>query len=280
VWRTSLSLLIAFTAWGADKYQASEPHMGTLVSITLYADSREQAQQGFVASFARIGELDATLSDYKPESALSRFCSLNALRDDLRADLAHAQRVARETDGAFDITAGPLTHLWRRARSEKRLPSESELRDARERSGYKRLQSFRCSVEGMQLDAGGIAKGYAGDQAIEALRRAGIRSALVAVSGDVVMSDPPPGQTGWRVKVQGEVHSLANAAVSTSGDEFQFVEIDGVKYSHIVDPRTGLPLRDSVPVSVIARTGIEADSLATAYAVQGKRGIVDVRASQ
>ena len=279
MWRTSLSLLFAFIALGAEKYQASEPHMGTLVSITLYADSREQAQQGLVAAFARIAELDAILSDYKAESELSRFCSLESLSGDLLTVVAHAQRVAGETDGAFDITAGALTHLWRRVRPEKRLPTEAELREARERSGYGRLQGLRCSVTGMQLDAGGIAKGYAGDQAIEALRRAGIRSALVAVSGDVVMSDPPPGQTGWRVKVQGEVRSLANAAVSTSGDEFQFVEIDGVRYSHIVDPRTGVPLRDSVPVSVIARRGIEADALATAYAVQGKRGITDVRPS-
>lgn len=255
--------------------------MGTVVAVTLYADSAEQAQRGFVAAFSRIAQLDRTLSDYRADSELSRACSLTSPPSaDLRLVLAHAQEVARRTEGAFDITAGPLTHLWRRARSEKRLPTSAELHDALQQTGYRKLQvsrELRCTVPGMQLDAGGIAKGYAADEALRALRKIGIRSALVAVSGDVAMSDPPPGQTGWRVRIQDAIRTLANAAVSTSGDEFQFVEIDGVRYSHILDPRTGMALRDSHPVSVIASTGIEADALATAFAVQGRQGIIDTR---
>ena len=124
----------------------------------------------------------------------------------------------------------------------------------------------------MQLDAGGIAKGYAADEALVALRHTGIRSALVAVSGDLAMSDPPVHQEGWRVRVQNETMYLANAAVSTSGDEFQFAEIDGIRYSHILDPRSGAPLRGAAAVSVIAGSGIEADSLATAISVVGREG--------
>ena len=130
----------------------------------------------------------------------------------------------------------------------------------------------------MKLDAGGIGKGYAADEALKALTHAGITSALVAISGDIAASSAPLGETGWRVQVQDRIVELANAAVSTSGDEFQFLEIDGVRYSHVIDPRTGMPVRDGKLVSVIAGTGIEADSMATAYAVSGAvAGIMDLR---
>jgi thiamine biosynthesis lipoprotein len=123
----------------------------------------------------------------------------------------------------------------------------------------------------MQLDAGGIAKGYAADEALAALRKTGISSALVAVSGDIAIGDPPPRQSGWRVRLEHETRTLSNAGVSTSGDEFQFVEIDGVRYSHIIDPRTGMPLQNSRNVSVIAPSAMEADVLATAESVSAKR---------
>jgi FAD:protein FMN transferase len=265
VWKASLSLLLlAANLCAADRYQASEPHMGTLVSITLYADSPEHAQRGFLAAFARIAKLNAILSDYDPQSELSRFCNISP-SPELRAVVEHAQQLARRTGGAFDITAGALSQLWREARKQKRLPTPGALEKALSVSGYQKL----CSVPGMKLDAGGIAKGYAADEALAALRKSGIASALIAISGDVAMSDAPPGRPGWRVRVKDEIVSLANAAVSTSGDEFQFLEIDGIRYSHIFDPRTGMPLRNSRPVSVIAPTGIEADSLATAISVLG-----------
>jgi FAD:protein FMN transferase len=250
--------------------------MGTLVTITMYAESPEQAQQGFVAAFERINALDSMLSDYKPDSELSRVCdSAATLSPELSTVVQHAQRLAQQTGGAFDITSGPLTRLWREARSQRRLPAPALIREALRSTGYRKLQisdegrHVRCLAPGMQLDAGGIAKGYAADEALKSLARIGIGSALVAVSGDVATSGPPPGRTGWSVRVQNEILSLANAAVSTSGDEFQFMEIDGVRYSHILDPRTGMPVRNGPTVSVIARSGIEADSLATALSVTG-----------
>jgi FAD:protein FMN transferase len=265
VWKASLSLIFAVTLCGAERYQASEPHMGTLVSITLYADSPEQAQRGFVAAFARIGKLNAILSDYDRNSELSQYCGIRP-SPELSTVVEQAQKLAAQTEGAFDITAGAVSRLWREARKQKREPSPKEVQQALSASGYRRL----CKVPGMKLDAGGIAKGYAADEALAALRSAGIGSALVAVSGDVTASGAPPGQPGWRVQVQNEIILLVNAAVSTSGDEFQFLEVNGVRYSHIFDPRTGMALRDSRTVSVIAPTGIEADSLATAIAVLGR----------
>lgn len=253
--------------------------MGTLVTITLYAESPEHAQQGFVAAFGRITDLDSILSDYKPDSELSRVCQLDGpLSRDLSTVLVHAQELAKRTEGAFDITAGPLIRLWRHSRSKKQIPPDEDIATAMTSSGFRKLElsshgrRARCLTGGMELDAGGIAKGYAAGEALKVLSRIGIRSALIAVSGDVTASDPPPGQKGWRVRIGTEIVTITNAAVSTSGDQFQFMEIDGVRYSHIIDPRTGWPLRNAQTVSVIARSGMEADSLATALSVLGPAG--------
>ncbi|MBX5495718.1 MAG: FAD:protein FMN transferase [Bryobacteraceae bacterium] len=277
--RRLLILLAAFPAIlpGADRYRASEPHMGTVVTITLYAESGEQAQEAFAAAFRRVEELNNLLSDYKPDSELSRVCDTEGnLSPELLTVLTAAQKLAAETGGAFDVTVGPLTRLWRSLRNQGRLPNASETADALSRSGYQKLELIGrrayCRAPGMQLDAGGIAKGYAADEALAVLRKLGIRSALVAVSGDLAIGEAPPGKQGWQVQVFDRILTLSNLGVSTSGDEFQFLEIDGVRYSHIVDPRTGMPLPNSKPVSVIAKTAMEADALATALSVLGPQG--------
>jgi thiamine biosynthesis lipoprotein len=246
--------------------------MGTLVTITLYAESDEQAQSSFVSAFRRIAELNDILSDYKPESELSRICTLQRpLSRDLHTVIFEAQRLANDSRGAFDITVGPLVRLWRSARRAKRLPTDEEVGSAKHRSGYRKLQLQNgravCAVPGMQLDAGGIAKGYAADEALKVLREGGTPSAIVAISGDIALGDAPPGKGGWKVRLQGEDLVLSRQGISTSGDEFQSVEIGGARYSHIVDPRTGRPLKDSRSVSVIASSAMEADSLATAFSV-------------
>jgi thiamine biosynthesis lipoprotein len=273
----ALTVLVVLPALcAADRYHASEPQMGSLASITLYADSLEQAEVAFQAAFSRIAELDAILSDYRVESELSRACTAaGPLSPDLMAVLVYAQSLAYRTSGAFDITAGAVTRIWRRARFEKRPPAAHEIAAALHRSGYQKVRlqvrsrQVDCLVDGLQFDAGGIAKGYAADQALAELRRLGIGSALVAMSGDIVAGDAPPGRPGWRIASLGETLLLSNAAVSTSGDDFQVLQIAGDRYSHIVDPRSGLPLRNSSRVRVIATNGMEADSLATAVSVGG-----------
>ena len=127
-------------------------------------------------------------------------------------------------------------------------------------------------LPGMQLDLGGIAKGYAADEALATLRARGIKSALVAVGGDIAIGDAPPGQQGWRIGLEpvgGEL-LLHNAAVSTSGDTEQFREIGGVRYSHIIDPKTGRGITSRIAVTVVARRGLEADPIATAISVLGE----------
>jgi len=264
--------------------------MGVPFRIVLYARDQPAANAAAAAAFKRIARLNDILSDYEMDSELSQLSRTAGegkaikVSDDLWKVLERAQRLARRTDGAFDVTVGPYTSLWRKARRERRLPAKHLLDETRAAVGYEKLQldpnhrTAKLLVPGMRLDLGGIAKGYAVDEALDILRAQGIKSALVAGSGDLAMSDPPPGKKGWRIEVAPlDVTNapplrfvlLANAAIATSGDIFQRLEIDGKRYSHIVDPRTGLGLTDHSLVTVIARDCLTADSLATAVSVLG-----------
>ena len=257
--------------------------MGTLVKIKLYARDGGQATAAFRASFDRIARLDSTLSDYKADSELNLVCRSAVGRPvqvsrDLFRVLEAAGKLAERSDGAFDVTLGPVIRLWREARQRGRLPDSEALRRAAVRCGYSKLhldaagQTVMLDLDGMQLDLGGIAKGYAADAALDEIRRLGIRSALVAMSGDLAFSDAPPGQRGWKIGAGGinKVLVLRNCAVSTSGDAEQHLDIDGKRYSHIIDPRTNAGLTGGVVVTIVARRGMEADGLATAVSVLGR----------
>jgi thiamine biosynthesis lipoprotein len=272
-----------------ERYEFMQKQMGVPFSITLYAPSEEAANDAARAAFARIKELNGILSDYEPESEMMRLCRNSGpgkpikVSDDLWEILTRAQQLSRETQGAFDVTVGPVVRLWRKARRQKQLPPAVEIEAARALVDYRnvKLDEDAHTVEllkaGMQLDFGGIAKGYAADEALAVLRQRGLTRALVAGSGDIAVGDPPPGQPVWRVGIAplgdtappSEFIGLKNAAVSTSGDAWQFVEIGGRRYSHIVDPRTGIGLTDRSSVTVVAPNDTAADALATAVSVQG-----------
>jgi thiamine biosynthesis lipoprotein len=273
-------------------FEAVEPHMGTLVRIKLYAADQEQAQTAFRAAFDRIAELDRTLSDYRADSELNELARSAAGRpvkvsDDLFRVLAASQELAEESRGAFDVTQGPVIRLWREARRVRALPDEASLRKAAKRSGFRKLhldpvaRTAKLDQENMQLDVGGIAKGYGADAALEVLGRMGIASAMVAASGDLAFSAAPPGREGWKIELDApfsRVLELADAAVSTSGDAEQYLELDGKRYSHIIDPATSEALTSGIVVSVVARRGITADGLATAASVLGvDRGMALVK---
>ncbi|MSV29273.1 MAG: FAD:protein FMN transferase [Bryobacterales bacterium] len=266
----------------AEPFEFTEPHMGTLFRVKLYADSAQSARAGAQAAFRRVRELDARLSDYKPDSELNSLSTdPRRLSADLFAVLEHALRVARETGGAFDVTAGPVIRLWREARKTGVLPSGQQVEAAMRVSGYRNLgldpasRSAYLRVSGMQLDLGGIAKGYAADEALRVLGARGIARALVAASGDIAIGDAPPGSEGWRIGIDPfergpgfeRVLTLKNRGVSTSGDANQYAEIGGARYSHIVDPRTGIALTGRIAVTVIADSCMAADALATAGSV-------------
>lgn len=294
---TAASAAAALASSGLHPYAAVEPHMGTLFRIKLYAANEGQAQRAFRAAFDRIAALDRTMSDYKADSELNRVCS-NAVgravpvSADLFRVLDASQRLSRESGGAFDITVGPLTRLWRTARKQGRIPDPAVLREAESRCGFRKLHldsahwTVRLDQPGMQLDLGAIAKGYAADEALEVISKVGVRSALVAASGDLAFSDAPPGQKGWKIGIDPfdqagapftRVLLLTNAAVSTSGASEQHLDANGVRYSHIIDPHTGLGLTDPITVTVVARHGIESDPMATTVSVLGaKRGLAFV----
>jgi thiamine biosynthesis lipoprotein len=271
----ALGLTVAALAFAGQqqRFEAVEPHMGTLVRLQVYASGEAQAKAAFQAGFARIAQLDDELSDYKPDSAVNRLPG--PAGDDLFRVLETAQQLAADTDGAFDITVGPLTRLWRQARRDHRAPDPNAIREALAHCGYRKLHLDRTTRAvtfddpAMHLDLGGIAKGFAADEALGAIARTGVRSAMVAVSGDLAFSDPPPGQRGWKIDAGGAVRELSNAAVSTSGDAEQHLDAGGRRYSHIIDPTTGMGLTTAITVTVIARRGVEADGLATAISVLG-----------
>jgi thiamine biosynthesis lipoprotein len=272
------------------RFEFTEPHMGTAFTLILYSGDDPTASRASRAAFDRIKALDRTLTDYDPDSELMRLCARAggppvAVSPDLFEVLSRSKALYERSGGAFDVSIAPVVRLWRRARRDRVKPDPDLLAKALALVGSDAilLDPLKKTVElkrpGMKLDVGGIAKGYASEEAIKVLKREGIASALVAGSGDIVVSGPPPGRPGWSIAVAplgpaGEGGSsptivLRDAAVSTSGDAEQFVEIDGVRYSHIVDPKTGLGLTERRSVTVIAPEGITADGLDTAACVLG-----------
>ncbi|HUG68037.1 MAG TPA: FAD:protein FMN transferase [Pirellulaceae bacterium] len=288
-WLLCLSATVAAPPDRLDRFEATQPHMGTSFEIVCYASTQDRAEKALQAGFDRIAALDRVMSDYDPDSELSKLSRSSPTESPVRisGDLFHvltaANSLSHRTDGAFDVTVGPLTKLWRRARRRGEFPAADLLLEARAATGYRNLKldsaamSAELLVPNMRLDLGGIAKGYAGDEALRSMAALGVTRAIVNAGGDVVVGEAPPGETGWRIGVASLERDVppsrflrvANGAVATSGDLWQFVEIDGVRYSHLLDPQTGLGLAAQNSVTIVARTGIAADSLASAVSVLG-----------
>ena len=268
------------------RFSFERPLMGTKFSITCYAEDEAAAKEAAGAAFAVGMEINSVASDYLPDSELMKLSGRTgqAMKvSPLLAELLEASFAkARETDGAFDPTLGPLTKLWRQSRDTKVLPDSEVLAKAKAACGWtgaewnREAGTILFKKPGMQLDLGGIAKGFAAEKMFGVMKVRGFARSLVAAGGDLRLGDPPPGKTAWRVGLQTfdpaepeEVVELSNCAVSTAGDLHQFVEIEGKRYSHIIDPGTGLGLTKRIAVSVIAPTGAVADGLDTAACVAG-----------
>ncbi|MGE4197218.1 MAG: FAD:protein FMN transferase [Phycisphaerales bacterium] len=269
--------------------------MGVPAKVVLYAPTHDDAVDAAAAAFDRIGQLDDCMSDYRPRSELMRLCAASAagpsgpipVSADLFDVLTTARAVSEASGGAFDVTVGPLVKLWRQSRRDLRLPDQQVREAARASVGYNAVElnglyrTVSLSRRGMQLDLGGIGKGYAAQRAVERLRERGYPRCLVSMSGDIVAGDPPPGGDAWTIDLPAPILMgsnpdgcsrsllLCNAAVSTSGDSQQFIEIAGERYSHILDPRTGLGVRGGVMCTIMAPRGELSDSLASAVCVSG-----------
>ena len=276
------------------RYEFAQRLMGTRFRIVMYAPDPSTATQAASAAFQRIETLDNIMSDYRDSTELMRVSAAAGgppvpVSEDLFRVLEAAQETARRSDGAYDVTVGPVVRLWRMSRLHHTLPDPERLAWARARVGYRNLRldpqarTVQLLERGMLLDLGGIAKGYAADAALEVLKKFGISRALVAGGGDIAVGDPPPGEKGWVIGIAPlespqapptRFVSLHNAAVSTSGDAEQHVEIAGVRYSHVIDPKTGQALTGRRSATVIAPNGATSDALATAVCVLGpKRGL-------
>ena len=273
------------------RFEYVDPEMGVDFHLKFYAKDLAMAERIARKTYARVEDLNAIFSDYNPASELNRLShpphgqSVKVSRE-LFDILQLAQTLAHETDGAFDITAGPMIRLWRTARKQQKLPSPIALADVKNRVGFKKIKlnshnrTVTLLAANMQLDLGGIAKGFVVDEAMKTLKANCIRRAFVAASGDILTSGPPIGQEGWRVLVRNvdqfgnlyprTVH-LRHQALSTSGDTEQFVEINGRRYSHIVDPRTGYGLAHRMQVTVVSKASAKSDSHATAISVLGHK---------
>lgn len=263
--------------------------MGTSARIVLHAPDAGAAQRAADAAYARIRQLDAVLSDYRDDSELNRLAAHAGggpvnISEDLFAVLWAAQALALRSDGAFDVTRGAVTRLWRQARRLDERPDAERLAAALAAGSYRDLRldpagrTATLARPGMRLDVGGIAKGYAAEQALVAMRATGIQRALVALGGDIAVGAPPPGEAGWRIEVThldvpgappGPTLLLHDAAVSTAGDAEQWMRIDGVRHSHVLDARDGRPLNIRSTTTVVAPHGLLADGLDTAASVLG-----------
>jgi FAD:protein FMN transferase len=271
--------------------------MGSMFTIVLYAENDSVANQASFVAFEEIEALNRILSDYLENSELNLLSQSSGsnkavkVSDELFEILKESIRISELTDGLFDISAGPLTQSWRTIRSmpEPEIPTETELINLTERTGYQniRLDEEKKTVEllktGMQLDMGGIAKGYAADAALRVLKQFGINSALADAGGDISVSDAPPGREYWETVLPGNqpenetthiILALNNMTAATSGDRYQYIEIDGLRYSHIINPKTGVGATGQIQATVIAEKGAHADALSTALTLMDpKKGM-------
>jgi thiamine biosynthesis lipoprotein len=287
---SAVALLASVHAAGAQtRFEFTAVHMGVPVRVVLYGRDSVSARDAARAAYNRVAELDRIMSDYQPRSEVrlltGRPREWVPVSEDLFAVLARALEIAAMSDGAFDPTVGPFSRLWRETRRSGQLPDEATLAQARARVGWRLVQAdstrraIRLAVDDMWIDLGGIAKGYILQKAMEVLKDRGASVAMIEAGGDVVVGDPPPGAAGWSIAVpqadpafSARAAVLTNAAIATSGSSEQFVEIAGVRYSHVVDPRTGLGVSRPHAVSVIATDGATADAVATAMGVLGSAG--------
>lgn len=290
------ALCAAPPARSAEKslFTFKQPHMGTEFTIRVWA---EEGQVGDLTlftgkAFAKVAELNRALSDYLPESEINQLAKAPPnvpfpVKEDLFTLFVIAGKLTANSGGAFDVTAGPLIRLWRLSRKNRTLPTPEQIASAKARTGFHHLvldpvnHTITKKIDGMLFDLGGIAKGYAADAVLTILREGGFSQALVAASGDIVVGDPPPGEAGWRIGIETlelghslndlETVVLANAAISTSGDTRQYVEIEGTRYSHIVSTTTGLGLTERIGASVIGPDATTTDSYATTVALLGAK---------
>lgn len=293
------TLLIFNNAIGQNlmRFSFSEVAMGTQMKIIFYASDSLKANDISKALFKKVKALNAIFSDYDNNSELMQLCSSYQtnkrieVSNELFDILYEANKISIVSDGMFDVTVGPYTRMWRKAKKKHKLPTKQRLLQAKKVVDYKYIilnhkdKTVTFKKSGVQIDLGGIAKGYTADKVLKMLKNYNINQALIDFGGDITVGDSPPNKKGWNVEINytnhlgeqiSKVVSINNISIATSGDYFQQLSIDNIKYSHIIDPTTGLGITKSIQVTVIAKSGILADSFASAFNVMHKTDIEKV----
>ena len=264
--------------------------MGTTFTIVAYGVDRARLESATDEAFEEVRRLDSLLSNYKKDSEWSRVNREAASRpvpvsEELFRLLAACIDYSRRSGGAFDITVAPLVKTWGFYKGYGRLPHRAEIRDALARVGYEGLildpvsRTVRFAKPGMEIDPGGIGKGYAVDRVVAILKAAGVESALISAGGSSIYAlGGPPDQPGWKVKIRHpkspgrtiEETILRNESMSTSGSYEKFFVAGGKRYTHIFDPRTGYPATAAVSVSVIAPRTIDSEAWTKPFFIRGR----------
>jgi FAD:protein FMN transferase len=269
------------------RFHFTENKMGSPFNLIFYHADSTAANAIAKECFSIVDSLNNIFSDYSSNSEVGRLAQQPTVHDyevstELYNMIWKSKMAWRASAGAFDITIGALTQLWRKAKSENRFPSPEEIKAARRLTGFKKLsydvyvKTISFNTSGMLFDFGGIVKGYAAQKIVDYLKSKGVTIALADAGGDIAVSNAPPGKKGWNIRVnlpeQAEEFwdkrlELSNCAVATSGDLYNFILHDGKKYSHIIDPRTGYGVTSQRNVTVIAKDGATADWLSTACSI-------------
>lgn len=271
----------------AKRFRFTETKMGSPFQIILYHEDSTTAAGIAKNCFTLVDSLNNIYSNYSPSSEISRlaekaFEKPQKVSDELFSMLLTCKHAWIKSGKTFDVTIGPLTELWRKARNEKKFPSKKEIKKVKRLTGFDKLEidTFNKTVffrkKGMRLDFGGIVKGYAAQYVMNYLKSLNINPAMVDAGGDIVTGEPPPGKNGWIIGINlPEQHEelwkgqleLSNSSVATSGDVYQYFYYRGKKYSHIINPRTGYGVISHRNVTVIDKNGTASDWLATACSI-------------
>jgi thiamine biosynthesis lipoprotein len=270
------------------KFVFEQPKMGSPFTISIYCNDSTTANNAATAAFRKADELNEILSDYIDSSEINRL-SISAghnrhivVSQPLFDILQRSLEAAQLSGGAYDITIGPVVQLWRKARKTKIFPADDSIKTALEKTGYRYVHlnpddhSVYLEKSGMKLDVGGLGKGFVAAAALQVLHVYGFDHAMINAGGKIVTGKPPPERDGWLIginapgekqEILSQLLVLHEMSVATSGDIYQYIEFNGKRYSHIVDPKTGIGLLKRRNVTAIAKDGTTADWLATACSV-------------
>jgi len=271
------------------RLEQSATAMGSTYSIAVYGEDQTAMENAVGQAFDEVRRLDELLSNYKPESEWSqvnRFAAARPVKTtpELFGLLAACVEYSRASEGSFDITVGPLMRVWGFYKGTGHMPRKAEIETARAITGWQNMQldpaasTVRFQKSGIEMDPGGIGKGYAVDRMVNVLRRNGIKAGLVSASGSSIFAmGTPPGEDGWHIEIKDphdqsksvEEVVLKDESMSTSGSYEKFFKADGRIYSHIMDPRTGYPAKGMLSVSVIAPLTIDSEAWTKPYFING-----------